>query len=63
MIFKISKKNLFNQFFKKYTHNFILFRCRRLPKALKDWQAYDDLKKQIDGFNDLVPMLELMIVF
>lgn len=31
-----------------------------MPKALKDWQAYDDLKKQIDGFNDLCPILELM---
>ncbi|XP_055862272.1 dynein axonemal heavy chain 8-like isoform X3 [Biomphalaria glabrata] len=35
-------------------------RCRRLPKGLKDWQAYNDLKKKIDDFNETVPLLELM---
>ncbi|XP_035824314.1 dynein heavy chain 8, axonemal, partial [Aplysia californica] len=37
-----------------------LVRCRRLPKGLKDWQAYNDLKKKIDDFNETVPLLELM---
>ncbi|KAL7987444.1 hypothetical protein Chor_006363 [Crotalus horridus] len=26
-------------------------RCRKLPKGLKDWQAYLDLKKRIDDFS------------
>jgi dynein heavy chain len=35
-------------------------RCRRLPKALRDWPAYSQLKKTIDDFNQLCPLLELM---
>jgi len=36
------------------------FRCRRLPKALKDWQAFIALKKKIDDFSESCPLLELM---
>lgn len=35
-------------------------RCRKLPKGLKEWPAFFALKKTIDDFNDICPLLELM---
>ena len=31
-----------------------------MPKGLKDWKAFEDLKKKIDDFNECCPLLELM---
>lgn len=31
-----------------------------MGKTLKDWTAYEDLKKKIDDFNECCPLLELM---
>ncbi|KAL7306269.1 hypothetical protein TKK_0001703 [Trichogramma kaykai] len=34
--------------------------CRRLPKGLRGWPAYIELKKKIDDFNETCLILELM---
>ncbi|CAD7937234.1 unnamed protein product [Amoebophrya sp. A120] len=35
-------------------------RCKRMPKVLRDWEAYHELKKQIDDFSEVLPLfLEL----
>ena len=38
----------------------IVTRCRKLPRALKEWQAFEELRQTIDDFNEMVPLLELM---
>lgn len=35
-------------------------RCRKLPRASKDWQAFVDLKTTIEEFSECCPLLERM---
>lgn len=42
------------------TTNLFIFRCRKLPRGMKDWPAFIDLKNKIDDFNQTCPLLELM---
>ena len=35
-------------------------KCRKLPKALKEWDAYLELQKKIDDFSESLPLLEAM---
>ena len=38
--------------------NVLDVQCRRLPKSLRDWDAYIDLKKTIDDFKGLAPIIK-----
>ena len=33
-------------------------RCRKMPKALRDWEAYLELKKTIEDFSNTLPLLQ-----
>jgi dynein heavy chain len=32
-------------------------RCKTMPKALRDWDAYQELKRKIDNFLEVLPLL------
>lgn len=36
------------------------YRCRKLPKGMKEWPAFNALKSKIDDFNSTCPLLEMM---
>lgn len=40
---------------------FLIFRCRKFFKVLKEWQVYEELKKIIDDFNEICFFLEMMV--
>ena len=40
---------------------FFLDKMKKLPKGLKTWPAYSELKKTLDNFNECLPLLELLI--
>ena len=56
---KYPVKNLTSGLFLAYVQLFYR-RIRKLPKALKEWQAFLDLKKTIDDFSECCPLLEMM---
>jgi dynein heavy chain, axonemal len=33
-------------------------KCKKLPKRLKEWPAFGELEERIDGFQEVVPLLE-----
>lgn len=33
--------------------------CKRMPKQLRDWEAYGELKKTIDEFFEVLPLLQM----
>lgn len=36
--------------------------CRKLPKALRDWQAYVDCRDTIDNFLELLPLFQVSVL-
>jgi hypothetical protein len=32
-------------------------RCKKMPKVLRDWEAYRELKKEIEDFSEALPLL------
>lgn len=34
--------------------------CKNMPKALKTWQAYEDLKVKIEGLLETIPLLQFL---
>lgn len=44
-----------------FNYCFLIFRCRKFFKVLKEWQVYEELKKIIDDFNEICFFLEMMV--
>lgn len=34
--------------------------CKKLPKALRDWQAYVDCRDTIDNFLEMLPLFQAL---
>ncbi len=34
--------------------------CKRLPKALRDWQAFTDCRDKIDNFLEMLPLFQAL---
>jgi dynein heavy chain len=37
-----------------------IYRCQKLPRAVREWTTYKDLRKLIDNLIEMVPLLEQM---
>ena len=40
--------------------NFFLQKCKKMPMQLRGWDAYRDLKKDIDDFVEVLPLIEAL---
>lgn len=36
-------------------------KCRKLPKGLKEWPTFQELKKKIDEWSETIPLVEMMV--
>ena len=34
--------------------------CKKLPKALREWQAYNDCRRTIDDFLEMLPLFQAL---
>ena len=34
--------------------------CAKLPKVLRTWDAYKELKQQIEDFSEIIPLVEAL---
>jgi dynein heavy chain len=34
--------------------------CQKLPKSLRTWDAYKELKQQIEDFSEIIPLVEAL---
>src|SRR5690349_6963104 len=61
MKYKIFKVGNNEEIFLNNFHLNIVDKMKKLPKGLKTWPAFSELKKKLDNFNECLPLLELLI--
>ena len=42
------------------TVNVYLEKCRKMPKQLREWEAYAELKKNVEDFLEVLPLLQML---